>query len=503
MLTRLISKKTVAEIGKSVSEVFKVPIAIANPEGTLLFMSDNWSQTAEILTPDFIKYSLRMLRSGDKPIKGIFGGEPVAVIPIRSGSKDYAYGILDLNAAHVSMGEEQVAWFVEKLRKTLGDISIYAGQKIDKELNDIKSEAGKTGRLFQRGLASHDEVLKSFLDNIRNVCGAKIALIASSAKSFEAFEPAYVSGDGELVPECMNRCGLGCWSLYVKQPVLVNNPQNDSRCCREGPAGDFKAVAAWPLFMKDKSFGILYLAGLPEKSIKPWQQDYIDTMSVFISFILDIKQSGSLNSGGLYYEDREFSGEDNDTLVKSIKALSLTIKAYDPMTFRHSKKVRELAIALAETMGLPENEIFIIGAAALLHDIGKISVPQSILHKPGYLTAREYEELKKHAAVGAEIINTVNLLEPVGELVRYHHEAFGGGGYPSGLRGEQIPFGARILAVADTFAALVAKRPYRVAKEPFEAMEIIKANAGNQFDPKLVKVFENIVRQRYALQYKH
>ena len=172
-----------------------------------------------------------------------------------------------------------------------------------------------------------------------------------------------------------------------------------------------------------------------------------------------------------------------------IYALAATVDAKDHYTYGHSRKVSEYAVALAEELGLPEDSIITIRAAALLHDIGKIGVPDSVLNKEETLTEEEWEQIKVHPQDGVEIlrhvINLVNCLP----AIMHHHEHYDGKGYPSSLKGEDIPSEARILAVADAYDAITSLRPYRQRLSPQQALDELRRCAGTQFDPELVEVF--------------
>ena len=172
-----------------------------------------------------------------------------------------------------------------------------------------------------------------------------------------------------------------------------------------------------------------------------------------------------------------------------IYALAATVDAKDHYTYGHSKKVSEYAVALSETLGLPEDRIVTIRAAALLHDIGKIGVPDSVLNKEGTLSEEEWEQIKVHPQDGVEIlrhvINLVNCLP----AILHHHERYDGNGYPSGLKGVDIPWEARILAIADAYDAITSLRPYRQRLPSQQALEELRRCAGTQFDSELVEVF--------------
>jgi diguanylate cyclase (GGDEF)-like protein/putative nucleotidyltransferase with HDIG domain len=177
--------------------------------------------------------------------------------------------------------------------------------------------------------------------------------------------------------------------------------------------------------------------------------------------------------------------------MRTIEALALAIEAKDQTTHTHLQRVRTYAVAVAAQLNLAESEIEALRAAALLHDIGKLAVPEQIINKPGKLTAEEFEKMKVHPLVGAEILDRVAFPYPVAPIVRSHHERWDGTGYPEGLSGNQIPIGARILAAVDCLDALASHRQYRPALPLAEAMAKVKEMAGSWFDPQVVQILEN------------
>jgi diguanylate cyclase (GGDEF)-like protein/putative nucleotidyltransferase with HDIG domain len=176
--------------------------------------------------------------------------------------------------------------------------------------------------------------------------------------------------------------------------------------------------------------------------------------------------------------------------VRTIEALALAIEAKDQTTHDHLRRVRIYAIEIGKELGLPEHELEALRAAALLHDIGKLAVPEHIISKPGKLTPEEFEKMKIHPVVGAEILERVQFPYPVVPIVRCHHEKWDGTGYPAGLKGDEIPIGARILASVDCLDALASDRQYRKAIPLEKAMEIVRSESGKSFDPKVVEVLE-------------
>jgi len=177
------------------------------------------------------------------------------------------------------------------------------------------------------------------------------------------------------------------------------------------------------------------------------------------------------------------------TDVESTRAMVAAVDARDPYTRAHSVSVAAYAAAIGRRMGLSAAAVESLRKAALLHDVGKIGVTDFILHKPGPLSPEEWQEMRRHPDIGYEMLKEVTFLNGPADIVRAHHERFDGKGYPCGLQGEEIPLGARIFAVADTFDAMTSDRPYRRALPPEAAREEIMRNAGSQFDPAMVKAF--------------
>ena len=164
--------------------------------------------------------------------------------------------------------------------------------------------------------------------------------------------------------------------------------------------------------------------------------------------------------------------------------------AKDQVTHDHVRRVQHRAVELARALGVDgELEVQAIKAASLLHDVGKLAIPEHILNKPGRLTAAEYEIMKRHAPIGADILSVIDFPYPVAPIVRHHHENWDGGGYPDGLAGEAIPIGARILSVVDCFDALTSDRPYRPRLDDQAAMQVVLDRRGTMYDPRVVDAF--------------
>jgi diguanylate cyclase (GGDEF)-like protein len=188
--------------------------------------------------------------------------------------------------------------------------------------------------------------------------------------------------------------------------------------------------------------------------------------------------------------------------LSTIYALASTVEAKDPYTYGHSRRVNVYAVALAEKIGLPPDQVSRVSTAALLHDIGKIGIPDKVLNKKGKLSKEDWEAIKAHPRLGATIVGNIPNLVPCVSSILHHHERWDGGGYPEGLKGEEISVEARILAIADSFEAMSSARPYRPALCSEKVMKELRRCAGSQFDPELVQVFIRIVEEGFPEKVK-
>lgn len=181
-----------------------------------------------------------------------------------------------------------------------------------------------------------------------------------------------------------------------------------------------------------------------------------------------------------------------------INTLLATLYAKSTETEEHAKRLKNYCLAIGREMGLSVKEMDEISLLAVLHDIGKVGIKESILQKPGKLTKEEWEEMKKHPEIGYRIAQNTPELANVAEYILYHHERWDGQGYPQGLKGEEIPVLCRILAVADAYDAMTSDRTYRKAMNREEAIAELKRNAGTQFEPEVVEKFINCLHKLSA-----
>jgi putative nucleotidyltransferase with HDIG domain len=193
-----------------------------------------------------------------------------------------------------------------------------------------------------------------------------------------------------------------------------------------------------------------------------------------------------------FKSERDRAQQLTRSYMATVRALSNAVEARDAYTGKHAERVTRFAIEIARELGLPAPDSPEVEFGFLLHDVGKLAIPDSILFKPGPLTTEERALMSRHTIVGAEIMRDIEFLAEASQVVRSHHERWDGDGYPDRLAGEQIPLNARVFAVADVFDALTTNRPYRVALSFEQARAMIDAQSGRHFDPQVVDAFRRI-----------
>jgi putative nucleotidyltransferase with HDIG domain len=177
----------------------------------------------------------------------------------------------------------------------------------------------------------------------------------------------------------------------------------------------------------------------------------------------------------------------------TIEGLSRALDLRDKETKEHTFRVTDITVKLATRLGIRQADLIHIRRGAILHDIGKVAIPDQILFKPGPLAQEEWDIMRRHPDIAVELLSPVNYLEPALEIPHWHHEKWDGSGYPDGLRQEEIPFAARLFAVADVYDALTSNRPYRLAWPKWDAVEYIEAQSGSHFDPRVVPEFLDLI----------
>ena len=255
--------------------------------------------------------------------------------------------------------------------------------------------------------------------------------------------------------------------------ILDRKSRSNAGCMTDGFAGEDLVLV--PFKIREELFGLLGVSGGARSGMHTEE-------ALFLLHILCERASLTVENLLLY-----------DSILlnlhATLRALVRTLEAKDPYTKMHSERVTELSLNIARQMGCSSEELESLRFAGHLHDIGKIGIRDQILMKPGRLTKEEYEIIKKHPVIGADIVSHLGLLPDEKAIIRHHHERWDGKGYPDGLKGPESPLLSRVLAVADTYDAITSHRPYRKALDHRYAYDQIVTNSGTQFDPEVVKAF--------------
>src|SRR3989441_10936727 len=313
-------------------------------------------------------------------------------------------------------------------------------------------------------------------------------------------------------PAVSVRCSANLFFLIARIAPLIERPTSINAIL---PA---LIVFAIVYFVLNSSF-ITFIIAL-ERRLSPlkiwsqsflwWSMNYLCGASVAILFVgfnrtIDLGYIGLIlplllvsyatfkTSMGRVEDADKHVDQMNRLYLSTIETLAMAIDAKDQVTHGHIRRVQFYATGLAREVGVRDQKLIkAIEAAALLHDMGKLAVPEYILNKPGKLTDTEFEKMKLHASVGADILSAIEFPYPVVPIVRHHHENWDGTGYPAGIKGTEIPIGARILAVVDCFDALTSDRPYRPRLSSSEALKILVDRRGSMYDPLIVDTFAKV-----------
>ena len=330
------------------------------------------------------------------------------------------------------------------------------------------------------GAVSLEEALRVSLEEISRFLGARTGSLLllegpDRLRVLEAVGPQSEKILGISVP--LDESRISRFALEEQEPILVEDIQENERFRESGEAVRFRArsILSIPLFSQDAPLGVLNFGGdARESSFTEHDRDLAVTLGRQVAVALE--KARLLN--GL-----------QKALEESIRALAGAIEAKDRYTRGHSDRVTHYARLMARSMGLGLRETEVLIQAAILHDVGKIGVPELVLNKPTRLSDEEFDLIRRHPEVGVEIVREIRAMVETLPIIRSHHERFDGRGYPDGTTGEAIPLGARILAVADTFDAMTSSRPYRRGLPEGVALEEIERCSGTQFDPEVARVF--------------
>ena len=315
---------------------------------------------------------------------------------------------------------------------------------------------------------NNDEIFQEMVDLALKVVGGEACSILLYDKDHQEFDAVVVKGVSQtffksvIMPSFYS---ILKDTVRRKEPLLRNIIKNTA----------YSSVICSPLKIRDQVFGIIALSGKSNEHVYTERDLY---------YIQSIANRASLN-----IENRILYESLYTNLLSTFQSLVASIQARDYYTEEHSVRVTDIVIRTADAMGCSPSEIESLKIAATLHDIGKISVPDDILLKPGRLTTYEFDVIKKHPVIGENILKPLPILDTERLIIRHHHERWDGTGYPDGLEGSNIPFFSRMLAVADAFDAMTNNRPYRKAMDIDAAVAELKRNVNRQFDEEIVNYF--------------
>ena len=271
--------------------------------------------------------------------------------------------------------------------------------------------------------------------------------------------------------------GIIKFSLKTEKEYLANDVEKDD--IFYDVTGETRSAVSIPVVLEGKKMAIS-IERITRNAFKESDLDFLRIFSKLVAL--------SIMKTDLYLELKK-------TYFQTVEALVYAVELKDPYTRGHSRRVADYSIRIGEELGFSKEELEDLELAALLHDIGKIGVKGAILNKPTKLSTKEFEEVKKHPVLGEQLVSKVERLRRIAKIIRHHHERYGGGGYPDGLKGEEIPLEARIIAIVDAYDAMTSDRPYRKALSKEEALRIIEENEGLQWDPNLVLIAIRILKE--------
>jgi len=267
-------------------------------------------------------------------------------------------------------------------------------------------------------------------------------------------------------------------------PVLTTNAQEDPRFEKQKSVHEhnLRSILCVPLKLREEIIGVIFVDSRVFSGL--FQKDDLEMLSAFAD-----QAAVAIDNARLFDSLQAANKELRDAYVATLKGWALTLELRDKETQGHTQRVTALTMVLAKKLGISGEELEHVERGALLHDIGKMAIPDRILLKKGTLTLSERKFMELHPDFARDMLQEIEFLHPAIDIPYCHHEKWDGSGYPRNLRGEEIPFAARIFAVVDVWDALTSERPYREPLPPEKALQIIRADSGTHFDPRVVEAF--------------
>jgi len=378
---------------------------------------------------------------------------------------------------------------IEEIEEANYKIADLAGELEDKNTH-LEKAVAKLSTLYKLGLAINSTieveslyqlVVKTTMDTLQAQIGYIILHDADSGE----LKVTNLVGHGEpFLPETripMKPSSVSTWVIENRRPILITDMDTSPEFDRFSALGyERKTLICAPLLVKDEIIGTITVVNKLNNST--YNHEELELLSTIAA-----QASIAIKNAKLYDEQQK-------TYLNTIQALVSAIEASDSYTKGHSERVTRFSLRLAKKLELPQNRLKVIERAAILHDIGKIGIDLSLLHKEADLTAADIAALQQHPSIGMKILEPIEFLYDVRLCIGQHHERYDGRGYPNSLAAEELLLESRILAIADSFDAMTSDRPYRKALKVEMAIRELTGNAGTQFDPELVPIFIELLK---------
>ncbi len=412
-------------------------------------------------------------------------------------SKDKDFSVMDILACPIKYGDEVIG-VVEVLNRKRGSFN----------RNDMKKLQGLTPHIavfmkyfideierqrfveMQTKLYELSMVLNSNLDTkavVRDAMNAIVSLVNADVGSLmlvdkekqELFFEVALGDKEKVLKQIRLKFGQGVagWVAQQRQPVIVNDPANDARFYRKADEKTgfvTKNILCVPVLSKGEVIGVIQALNRKEGLFTDHDLRFLVSLSAQIAIAL---------------ENASLHEELKRTFIEVVETLAEAIEKRDPYTGGHTKRVVKYSLMIADEMGVHGDERDRLRMAALLHDVGKIGIDDSVLRKPARLDEAEFEKMKAHPSIGADMLGKISQISTIIPGILYHHEWYNGKGYPDGISGERLPQIAKIISIADTYDAMTTDRPYRKGLTHEFAIAELRKFSGTQFDPAIVEVF--------------
>ena len=378
---------------------------------------------------------------------------------------------------------------VEEIEEANYKIADLAGELEDKNTN-LEKAVAKLSTLYRLGLAINSTievgelyqlVVKTTMDTLQ----ARIGYITLFHQDKGELQVTNLIGhrcelpEGARIP--MKAAGISSWVIRYRKPLLIADIAHSPEFDRKSTLGyERKTLICAPRMVQDEIIGTITVVN--KKNDGGYNYEELEHLSTIAA------------QAGIAIKNAKLHDEQQQTYLNTIQALVSAIEASDSYTRGHSERVTRYCLALARELDLPLNRLKVIERAAILHDIGKIGIDLSLLHKKEQLTPEDVAELQQHPSIGMKILEPIEFLQDVRLCIGQHHERYDGRGYPNRVAAEKLLLESRILAIADSFDAMTSDRPYRKALAVEVAIGELEENAGSQFDPVLVPIFVALLR---------